>query len=606
MHRAIPVLVAAVLLAACDRGSEQAPAANAAAPAATAPPAAAQPAPAQQLNTLVEEYYDKFLELNPLNATFIDDHRYDDRLANDLSPDWMAKSLALEKDYLAKVQTLDASTLTGQDRLSYDIFLRDRRTAIEGYDYPGELIPVNQFFSLPNFFAMLGSGTSVQPFATYDDYQHFLSRMRDYGVWIDQAIANMKQGVERGVVQPRVVIERTIPQLEAQITDDWTKSLFHRPIESLPEGITAEQKTELTTAYEQAVTGTVVPAYKRLRDYLRDEYLPHTRDNVGLTALPNGEAWYAYLVKTTTTTDLTPDQIHQIGLDEVARVHGEMEAVKEQVGFKGTLQEFFKHLRTDPKFYYKDPQQLLDAYAAQKAKVAAAAPKLFSLMPKADFEIRPVEEFRAKSSAAAQYQPASPDGKRPGIFYVNTYDLKARPSYTVEAIFLHEAAPGHHFQISIQQELPGLPRFRRFGGYTAYDEGWGLYAETLGKELGMYQDPYQYYGKLSAEMLRCIRLVTDTGMHAKGWTREQALKYMLDNSSMPETDATAEIERYIAIPSQALAYKVGQLKISELRAKSEKALGDRFDIREFHKLVLEDGALPLDVLEAKIDRWIAQ
>jgi uncharacterized protein (DUF885 family) len=605
MHRAIPVFAAAVLLAACDRGVEQTPAANAAAPAAT-PAAAKQPAPAQQLNTLVEEYYDKFLELNPLNATFIDDHRYDDRLANNLSPDWMAKSLALEKDYLAKVQALDGSTLTGQDRLSYDIFLRDRRTAIEGYNYPGELIPVNQFFSLPNFFAMLGSGTSVQPFATYDDYQHFLSRMRDYGAWIDQAIANMKQGVERGVVQPRVVIERTIPQLEAQIVEDWTKSLFHRPIESMPESITAEQKAELTTAYEQAVTGTVVPAYKRLRDYLRDEYLPHTRATVGLTALPNGEAWYAYLVKTTTTTDLTPDQIHQIGLDEVARVHGEMEAVKTQVGFKGTLQEFFKHLRTDPKFYYKDPQQLLDAYAAQKAKVTAAAPKLFSLMPKADFEIRPVEEFRAKSSAAAQYQPASPDGKRPGIFYVNTYDLKARPNYTVEAIFLHEAAPGHHFQISIQQELPGLPRFRRFGGYTAYDEGWGLYAETLGKELGLYQDPYQYYGKLSAEMLRCIRLVTDTGMHAKGWTREQALKYMLDNSSMPETDATAEIERYIAIPSQALAYKVGQLKISELRAKSEKALGDRFDIREFHKLVLEDGALPLDVLEAKIDRWIAQ
>src|SRR5262245_38793728 len=306
MHRAIPVLVAAMLLAACDRGSEQAPVATAAAPAAT-PAAAAQPAPAQQLNTLVEEYYDKFLELNPLNATFIDDHRYDDRLANDLSPEWMQKSLALEKDYLAKVQALDAAALTGQDRLSYDIFLRDRRTAIEGYDYPGELIPVNQFFSLPNFFAMLGSGTSVQPFATYDDYQHFLSRMRDYGVWIDQAITNLKLGVERGVVQPRVVVERAIPQLEAQITDDWTKSLFHRPIETMPDSITAEQKTELTTAYEQAVKNTVVPAYTRLRDYLRDEYLPHARDTVGLTAQPNGEAWYAYLVRTTTTTDLTPD-----------------------------------------------------------------------------------------------------------------------------------------------------------------------------------------------------------------------------------------------------------------------------------------------------------
>jgi uncharacterized protein (DUF885 family) len=594
-------VLATTLLVACGQNKETAPAAPAAAPSPAPTPAQS---PGQTLNRIVEAYYDKYLELNPLQATFIDDHRYDDRLANDIGPELIAKSLALEKQYLDEIQKIDPKVLSDQDRLTYEIFLNDRRTAIDGFNYPGELIPINQFFSLPNFFAQLGSGSSVQPFSTYDDYQHFLGRARDFAVWMDQAITNMKQGVEKGVVQPRIVIEKAIPQLEAQITDDWTKSLFHRPVESMPDSFTPEQKAELTTAYEQAVTGTVIPAYKRLRDYLRDDYLAHTRDTVGTSALPNGEAWYAYLVKTTTTTDLTPDQIHQIGLDEVARVHAEMEAVKTQVGFKGSLQDFFKYLRTDPKFYFKEPQQLLDAYAAQKMKVEAAAPKLFSLMPKADFEIRPVEEFRAKSSAAAQYQPASPDGSRKGIFYVNTYDLKARPNYAIEAIFLHEAEPGHHFQLSIQQELTDLPRFRRFGGYTAYIEGWGLYSETLGKELGMYQDPYQYYGKLAAEMLRCIRLVTDTGMHHKGWTRDQALKYMLDNSSMPETDAVAEIERYIAIPSQALAYKVGQLRITALRQKAEQAMGDRFDVREFHARVLEDGALPLDVLESKIDRWI--
>ena len=599
---ALACVLAATLLVACEQKKEAAATAAAPGPA----PAAPTQSPGQELNTIVEVYYDKYLELNPLQATFIDDHRYDDRLANDIGPELIAKSLALEKQYLEEIQKIDQNVLSDQDRLTYEIFLSDRRTAIEGFNYPGELIPINQFFSLPNFFAQLGSGSSVQPFSTYEDYQHFLGRARDFAVWMDQAITNMKQGVEQGVVQPRVVIEKAIPQLEAQITDDWTKSLFHRPVETMPDSFTPEQKTELTTAYEQTVTGSIIPAYKRLRDYLRDDYLSHTRDTVGTSALPNGEAWYAYLVKTTTTTDLTPDQIHEIGLDEVARVHAEMEAVKSQVGFKGTLQEFFKHLRTDPKFYYTEPQQLLDAYAAQKVKVEAAAPKLFSLMPKADFEIRPVEEFRAKSSAAAQYQPASPDGSRKGIFYVNTYDLKARPNYSIEAIFLHEAEPGHHFQLSIQQELTGLPRFRRFGGYTAYIEGWGLYSETLGKELGMYQDPYQYYGKLAAEMLRCIRLVTDTGMHHKGWTRDQALQYMLDNSSMPETDAIAEIERYIAIPSQALAYKVGQLKITALRQKAEQAMGDRFDVREFHARVLEDGALPLDVLEAKIDRWIKE
>jgi uncharacterized protein (DUF885 family) len=605
MFRIVWSLLVVATLAACAREDESASPEAPAAGAASTPTATAPDDGAERLNALVDEYFERFLEMNPLFATFIDDHRYDDRLANNLSPEALAAADALEREYLDKVEAIDASALAGQDRLTYDIFARDRRTNLEGSEYPSELLPVNQFFSLPNFFAQLGSGVSVQPFKTHEDYEKFLGRADGFAAWIDQAIANMRVGIERGIVQPRVVVERAIPQLEAQIVQDWEESLFYRPIATFPEGIGEEQRTALRARYEDAITGTIVPAYTRLRDFLRDEYLPHARDTVGMSALPGGPEWYAYLVATTTTTDLTPDQIHQIGLDEVARIKGEMEGVMRQVGFEGTLQAFFEHLRTDDEFYYDDPEELLGAYRALKERVDAAAPRLFSLLPKADFEVRAVEEFRAQSAATASYQPASQDGSRPGIFYVNTHDLKARPSYTVEAIFLHEAAPGHHFQISIQQELPGLPRFRRFGSYTAYVEGWGLYAEALGNELGFYEDPYQYYGKLAAEMLRSIRLVTDTGMHHKGWTREQALQFMRENSSMPETDAVAEIERYIAIPSQALAYKVGQLKISELRAKSQTAFGDAFDPREFHARVLEDGALPLDVLEAKIDRWIA-
>jgi uncharacterized protein (DUF885 family) len=348
-----------------------------------------------------------------------------------------------------------------------------------------------------------------------------------------------------------------------------------------------------------------VPTYQKLHDYIRDTYLPDTRDSVGLSELPNGRSWYDYLVGETTTTALSAEEIHEIGLAEVARIRAEMERVKDEVGFEGSLNEFFDHLKEDPQFFYSEPEQLLEAYRSLKGRVDAAVPEMFSLLPKADFEIRPVEEYRQQSAAAASYMPSSPDGSRPGVFYVNTYDLKSRPRYNIEAIYLHEAAPGHHFQIALAQELDELPRFRRFGGSTAYVEGWGLYAESLGSELGMYQDPYSYYGALTAEMWRAIRLVVDSGMHAKGWSRDDALAFMRDNSSIGEADVVAEIDRYIAIPSQALAYKIGQLKIRELRTRAETELGDSFDIRGFHAAVLQDGALPLNVLEAKVDRWIA-
>jgi uncharacterized protein (DUF885 family) len=452
----------------------------------------------------------------------------------------------------------------------------------------------------------MGAGGSLHPFATVKDYEDWLKRTNDFVIWVDQAMVNMRAGIAKDVVQPRIVMERVLPQLEPMLAANVEQSIFYRPVTSFPESFTPEERERLSGAYRQAIETQIVPAYRRLHTFIKEEYLPRTRTTVGITSLPDGAEWYAYLVKLQTTTALTPAEIHEIGLKEVARIRGEMEQVIAQVQFKGDLAAFFKFLRSDPRFYYTKPEELLDGYRALKSKATEAAPRLFAVAPKADFEIRAVEEFRARSAAAASYRVATPDGSRPGVFYVNTYDLKSRPRYTMQAIFLHEAVPGHHFQFSIQQELEDLPSFRRFGGYTAYSEGWGLYGESLGRELGFYTDPYDHFGALGTEMFRAVRLVVDTGMHSRGWSREQAIEYMNSNAPVGQSDTVSEIERYIANPGQALAYKVGELKLKELRARGAERLGERFDLREFHTQVLTDGALPLDVLETKIDRWIAE
>ena len=414
----------------------------------------------------------------------------------------------------------------------------------------------------------------------------------------------MREGAARGVTQPRVVMQKTLPQIAALAEPDLAKNIFMQPVRSFPDGIAAEDRKRLTAGFETLVRDMLVPSLSGLHDFVRDEYLPRARSTVGWSALPDGKAWYAFMVEEMTTTRLSPDEIHALGLAEVARIRGEMEAVMREVGFKGDLTAFFKHVQEDPKFYYQRHEDLLAGYRELKARIDARLPTMFADFPKADYEVRAVEPFRAASAAGASYQGPSQDGKRPGIFYVNTFNLKAQPKFGMETLSLHEASPGHHFQVSIQQELTDLPRVRRFNFYVAYVEGWALYAESIGRELGMFTDPMQYYGRLSDEMLRAIRLVTDTGLHAKGWTREQAIQYFKDNSSMAESDVVAEVERYIVWPGQALGYKVGQLRISAMRRKAEQALGPRFDVKAFHSQVLRDGALPMDVLEAKIDRWI--
>ncbi|MCZ8114815.1 DUF885 family protein [Silanimonas sp.] len=575
-----------------------------AAPATSTASEAVQPADAAA-DALFAEYWEASLKLSPLRATFVGDARYNDQLPDLFSDQSRAESSAFNKAWLARVEALDLEALSAQRRLSAEILLRDLKLEIEGERFPGWQQPLDQFRNVAALFAQLGSGTNAQPFKTVQDYDNWLKRASRLPVLFTTMQANMREGMASGVVQPRVLMQKVIPQLDALIKDKPEDTLFWRPIANLPADLPAAEKERLTAAYRTLIAEQLMPAYRELRRFVADEYLPKTRDTVAISALPDGEAWYAYLAKVQTTTDLTPAQIHDIGLAEVARIQGEMHDVMKQMGFEGSLQDFFVHMTTAKEYEYPTEEALLADYNSLRERIDVRAKELFSLVPKAGFEIRPVEAFRAASAAGGSYQGPSQDGTRPGVFYVNTYDLPSRKNWDRDALYLHEAVPGHHFQIALQQELTDLPMFRRFGGETAFAEGWGLYAESLGKELGAYDTPQQYFGRLQAEIWRAIRLVVDTGLHSKAWTREQVIAYMKANSATTDTEAVSEAERYIAIPGQALAYKIGELKILELRARAEEALGDRFDIKAFHAEVLEDGSLPLSVLEAKLDRFIA-
>ncbi len=563
-----------------------------------------------ELNAIYADFNEEFLKMNPVIATFRGDNRYNDQWfpMDPLSDEYLEASHAMNQRYLERITAIDPATLNATDRANYEIFKLDREQAIErhrlGYNAFEQLTPISQFFSVPNFLVQLGSGSVGQPFRTPEDYDNWLKRSAGFTRHVELSISRMREGIEAGVVQPSVLIEKTLPQLEAQIVDSAEKSAFWQPIVNMPEDFSNDDRERLTAAYRKHIEDVLVPAYSELHDYLENEYLQHTRDTVGQSEVPGGRDYYAYMVRETTTTNYTPEEIHEIGKREAKRIYAEMEKVKDRVGFEGDMQAFFDYLRTEPGFYYDNAEDLLAEYEALRAKIDPQLPKLFDVVPETPYILKEVEPFRAKSMAAAQYFPGTPDGSRPGIFYVNTYDLPARPKYTMEALSLHEANPGHHFQVMIAWEMDELPAFRRFGFYTAFVEGWGLYAESLGPELGMYEDPYQYLGWLIFDIWRANRLVVDTGMHALGWSREQAIDWMKSNSPMAETDVVAEVERYIAIPSQALAYKIGQLKIRELRTRAEQALGDDFDIRDFHTQVLATGALPLFVLEDKIDRWI--
>ena len=561
----------------------------------------------EQLDTIYNDYFEQNLKLNPLLATYIGDKRYNDQLPNYLSKQHIAKQRDLNQRFLKKISGINVEQLSRSQRISYDIFKRKLELELEGLKYPEHLIPINQFYNLAGRLAMLGSGESAQPFNTVQDYENWALRMEQIPRLFEQAITNMKEGVEKNIVQPRVLIEKAIPQITAHIDDNVENTLFWAPIANLSESVSESEAKQLQQRYKQVLSDTVMPAYKKLATYLKEEYLPHTRtESFGIGQLPGGDAWYQHRIEANTSTQLSADRIHKIGKDEVARIHSEMRDIMEEIEFDGNLAQFFDFMTNDPQFIYESREAMIEDYRSLRSKVDERVSQLFDIFPKADYEVRKVEEFREQSASSGSYQSAPVDGSRPAIFYLNTYDLGSRPNWAKTALFLHEAAPGHHFQISIQQELEDLPEFRKYGRETAYTEGWGLYSEALGYDLGLYDDPYQRFGQLAAELWRSIRLVVDTGIHSKGWTRQEVLDYMYANAPVAEARAVSEAERFMALPGQALAYKVGELKISELRRRAENKLGDKFDIKEFHRVVLEDGAVPLVILEQKVRRWIAE
>ena len=582
---------------------------------------AAQPAPAAPAAQAVQSEHDKLFNLfkasdeanlkrNPLNALFRGDMRYADRLGDYITDEYFAGERAAAEHDLAALHQIDRSKLDATDQLAYDTFEYQTKDALRGLQ-PDMLAltavrPLNHFFGFHTFYPTFASGQGAAPFKTLEDYENNLKRHKEFVVLVDRSIERFKQGQASGVVETKMTVRNMIEQLDNQLKQPVEESSYYGPVKKFPDTVPAADRERLTAAYRAAVADELYPALTRLRDYLKNDYLASARDGAGIMYMKGGDKLYRYQIQSTTTLPLTPEEIHETGLKEVARITAEMEKVKDEVGFKGTLHQFFENLRADPKLKAKSREDLTQRYYAVGKAVDAKLPAYFSTLPKAKLEIRPYEPFREKFEAGGSYQSGTPDGSRPGIFYFNAYDLPSRTTPGVTTLYLHEGAPGHHFQISLAQENAALPSFMRFGGTTAFAEGWGLYAETLGYDMGFYADPYQRMGTLDDEMLRAMRLVVDTGIHSKGWTREQAIDYMLTHSSMGKTDATAEVERYIVIPSQATAYKIGALTIQRLRDKAKAELGDKFDIREFHAQVLMTGALPLAILEQKIDRWIAE
>ncbi len=561
---------------------------------------------AAQLNRLYEEYWDASLRLNPLQATFQGDHRHGGYLPNFLSAAYRQQVHEFTSDWLARAEAIGEDGLAGQDLLSYRIFVREARSALDGERFPGWMQPVTPYNSPATLVAMLGSGTSAQPFETVQDYENWSRRAIGVPALFDQAIANMREGITAGVVLPRPLAETLLPQLDAVIRPSAEETLFWAPVRNMPESFSSADRERLAAEYKRMIENRLMPSYRRLRGFIATEYLPAARASAGLGALPDGKAWYAWQIRqSTTTSDVGAAQLHAIGQDEVTRLHAEITALMKQVRFRGNMAKFFRFMQEDKRFRYPDEAAVLAQYTALQSTVQARMGEQFMQFPRAGFEIRAVEPWRVAAAPAAAYMPPAVDGSSPGILQVNTGEPATRRRWEAEDLFLHEGLPGHHLQLALQQELGELPRFRRLGGETAYTEGWGLYAESLGPALGLYEDPYARFGYLHSALLRAVRLVVDTGLHDQGWSREEAIAYVQKNSAASAVDATAEVQRSMALPGQPLAYKVGELKITELRERARQALGPAFDVRAFHAEVLKDGSVPLDVLEDKIEAWIA-
>lgn len=560
----------------------------------------------QDFSSITKSYFDDKNALDPLGATQNGQNEYNDQLQFEMTDSYRKAQLDFFNKYETKLSSIDEKQLSEEEKNSYEIIKWEVEVGKELLQQPTNLMPIHQFWGTHLTMGQYAGGTSGQPFKTEKDYTNFLKRMDTYSVWIDSAMVYMKKGIEKGAVLPKSLAEKVIPQFAEMETPNIEDNLFYSSIKLMPASFSDEAKKDITAKYTATINNKLIPQYKKMSDFLKNEYLPASRKTSGIGSLAFGKELYAAYVKQWTTTEMTPSEIHDLGLKEVARINSEMEKVKTQVGFKGTLMEFFDYVRNKPELKpFKKPEEVIANFERIHSIIKPNVDKLFSLQPKTKFEIRRTEAFREKT-ASAEYSQGTADGTRPGVFYVPIPDVKEYNMYGDEDLFLHEAIPGHHFQISLQQENTSLPDFRKYNWFGAYGEGWALYTESLGKELGLYKDPYQYFGMLGNEMHRAVRLVVDTGLHSKGWTREQAIKYSLENEAESEAGITTEIERYMAIPGQALSYKIGQLKIMELRKRAQDKMGDKFDIKKFHEKVLESGVMPLALLEKKIDAWIAE
>ena len=559
----------------------------------------------QDFKSVTDNYFKEKNELNPLEATFNGQSEQNDKLTFEMTDAYRSKKKAFFEKYLTELKNIDFDKLSEEEKNSYDIIKWEAEVGISLLEQNGNLTPINQFDGTHLTMGQLASAESAQPFKTVDDYEKFHKRLDLYTVWIDSAIVYMKKGMEKNVVLPKALAAKVVPQFETLITPKAEDNLFYSSCKKFPTEFTQQQKDELSKKYAATISEKLIPQFQKMVKFLNEEYVPKCRTTSGIGSLNGGNDLYKSLVKQWTTTTKTPEEIHELGLKEVARIKSEMEKVKTQVGFTGTIIEFFDYVRNKPELKpFKNPEEVIANFEKYHKIIKPNVDKLFSLQPKTPFQIKRTEAFR-ENTASAEYMQGATDGSRPGTFYVPIPDVKNYNYYADEDLFLHEAIPGHHFQISLQQENAALPDFRKFNWFGAYGEGWALYTESLGKELGLYNDPYQYFGMLSSEMHRAIRLVVDTGLHSKGWTREQAIKYSLENEAESEASIIAEIERYMAIPGQALSYKIGQLKIIELRKKAETEMKDKFDVKVFHQKVLESGVMPLALLEKKINNWIS-
>jgi uncharacterized protein (DUF885 family) len=552
------------------------------------------------LNEFFEAEWNYEMEQSPARASSMGDRRWNDRWG-DQSLEAIHKREQHDVDTLARLKKFDRAALSAADQLNYDLFKKDLEQEIDGSRFRSYLMPINQRGGIQTLDEL---GDRLR-FETLKDFEDWLARLRALPALMDQNIALMKEGARARIMWPKIVLNRVPAQIDKQLVAKPDESPFFKPFKKFPAAIGAADRERLTKAAQDAITSAVLPSFQKLKKYFVEEYLPAAFEEVGVWKMPQGGDYYAYLARRHTTTDLTPEQIHEKGLSEVARIKAEMQTIMGKVGFKGTLPEFFTKLRTDPQFFYKTPEELLEAYRALAKQIDPNLVKVFKTLPRTPYGVTPIPDKIAPDTTTAYYNQPAADGSRAGTYFVNLYKPETRPKWEMMALSLHESVPGHHLQIALAQELGDIPKFRRYGGYTAFVEGWGLYSESLGEEMGLYDDPYAKFGQLTYEMWRAVRLVVDTGMHHLKWDRQRAIDYFMENAPKAENDIVNEIDRYISMPGQALAYKIGELKIKELRERARREIGDGFDVREFHDAVLLAGAVPLDVLEQNVNRWIA-